>query len=59
MYTAWHLPAWLGHQPLESILLLCGLTFIQGMVLGWIMRKSHHILAPALYRAMSIWVRVL
>jgi membrane protease YdiL (CAAX protease family) len=59
MYTAWHLPAWLGHQPLESILLLCGLTFIQGMVLGWIMRKSHHILAPALYKAMSIWVRVL
>jgi membrane protease YdiL (CAAX protease family) len=59
MYAAWHLPAWLGQQPLETILLLSLLTFIQGMVLGWLMRKSQHVLTPALYRAMSMWTRVL
>ena len=59
LYTLWHLPAWLNQQALETILLLCVLTFGQGMVLSWIMRKSHHILAPAIYRAVEIWVRVL
>lgn len=59
LYTIWHLPAWLNQQPNETIVLLCGLTFLQAMLLSWVMRKSHHVLAPALYRAMSIWVRVL
>jgi membrane protease YdiL (CAAX protease family) len=59
IYALWHLPAWLNHQALETTLLLCAVTFLQGMVLSWIMRKSHHILAPALYRAVSIWVRIL
>jgi membrane protease YdiL (CAAX protease family) len=59
LYTGWHLPAWLGHQPIETVLMLSLLTFLQGMVLGWIMRKSRHILAPAIYRAVSIWMQVL
>lgn len=59
LYAGWHTVAWYGHLPLETVLLLAVLTFIQGMVLGWIMRKSHHIIAPAIYRTMSIWMQVL
>jgi membrane protease YdiL (CAAX protease family) len=59
LFTLWHLPAWLNTQPVETILYLCGLTFINGLVLGWIMRKSRTVAAPALYRAVSIWMNLL
>jgi membrane protease YdiL (CAAX protease family) len=56
MYTLWHLPAWLSQKPPETVLILAGLTLGQGLVLGWIMRKTGHVIAPALYRSFSIWV---
>jgi len=56
MFTLWHAPTWINRAPLETQLWLSGLTFIQGLVLGWIMRKSGHIIAPAFYRAISIWM---
>jgi membrane protease YdiL (CAAX protease family) len=54
--TLWHLPAWISLLPGEPALLVAGLTFIQALLLGWIMRKTGHVLAPALYFAVSTWV---
>jgi membrane protease YdiL (CAAX protease family) len=56
LFTLWHLPTLLNGLSLENILAVTGLTFVQGLVLGWIMDKSGHVFAPALYRAVSIWV---
>jgi membrane protease YdiL (CAAX protease family) len=56
LYTLWHLPVWLGQTPAQTTLILAGLTFGQGLVLGWVMQKSRHVIAPALYRSISIWV---
>jgi len=55
--TLWHLPVWLNRLDTITILTLFGLTFIQALVLGWIMRKTGHVVAPALYRAVSIWMQ--
>jgi membrane protease YdiL (CAAX protease family) len=55
--TLWHLPVWLNRLELATILLLVMLTFIQGLVLGWVMRKTGHVIAPALYRTISIWMQ--
>jgi membrane protease YdiL (CAAX protease family) len=57
--TLWHLPVWLNWLPGETILILVGLTFVQALVLGWIMRKAGHVAAPAFYRAFSIWMQFL
>jgi membrane protease YdiL (CAAX protease family) len=59
IFTLWHLPVWLNALPTETILYLCGLTFAQGLVLGWVMQKSGTVVAPALYRAVSIWVNLI
>jgi membrane protease YdiL (CAAX protease family) len=56
LFTLWHLPVFLHGLALENILILSGLTFVQGLVLGWVMDKSGHVFAPAFYRALSIWV---
>jgi membrane protease YdiL (CAAX protease family) len=59
LFTLWHMPAWLQTLPTQTMLILAGLTFVQGLVLGWIMRKSGGVVAPALYRAVSIWVSLI
>jgi membrane protease YdiL (CAAX protease family) len=59
LFTLWHLTAWLNVLPTQEMLFLCGLTFVQGLVLGWVMNKSGTVVAPALYRAISIWVTLL
>lgn len=59
MFTLWHVPAWINHVPTETLLMLAGLTFVQGLVLGWVMRKSGHIIAPAFYRSLSIWMNII
>jgi len=40
----------------NSFLLTLLLIGIQSLLLGWIMNKSGHVLAPALYRLISEWV---
>jgi len=59
LFTLWHLPAWLQTLPIQTYLILAGLTFAQGLVLGWVMRKSGNVVAPALYRSFSIWVTLI
>ncbi len=56
LFALWHLPAWVGTLPVQTTLTLLGLTFVQGLVLGWVMRKSGTVVAPILYRSISIWV---
>jgi len=59
LFTLWHLTAWVNYLPTETIFILVGLTFAQGLVLGWIMRKSGTVVSPILYRTMSIWVSLI
>ncbi len=59
LFAVWHLPVWINRLPGETVLMLFGLTFVQGLVLGFIMRKSGHVAAPALYRGVSIWMQYL
>ena len=60
LFALWRLPMWLsGGRPLTAALPELGLAFIQGMVLGYVQRKSGSVLAPGLYRAVSTWIRLL
>lgn len=60
LFALWRLPLWLsGGEPLGAILPEVGLAFVQGMLLGYIQRKSGSVLAPGLYRAVSTWIHLL
>ncbi|NPV57247.1 MAG: CPBP family intramembrane metalloprotease [Anaerolineae bacterium] len=54
LFVLWQLPRLL----LDPAGLWLGLAFaaVQGLLLGWIMKRSGHVLAPALYRAVSEWL---
>ncbi len=56
IFVLWQLPGRLGVTPFVSLwpVLLMGL--INGLLLSWIMKKSGHVLAPTLYRAISMWL---
>ena len=58
LYTGWHLAAWVGRLPADTIVVLVLLTFIQSLVVGWVARRSGGVAAGALYRAISIWATV-
>jgi membrane protease YdiL (CAAX protease family) len=58
VYAAWRLPLLLGSSSLPLTLLYLAVALAQGLVTGWLMRKCGHVLAPALYRAISIWLVV-
>lgn len=57
LYGLWQLPHLLAN-PTTLVIRLC-LAIVQGVFLGWIMRRSGHIAAPALYRALTEWVSML
>lgn len=57
-YAAWRLPLVLSGGSLPAMLTGLGLALGQGLVCGWLMRKSGHVLAPVLYRTMSLWLNV-
>ncbi len=59
LFTLWHVPAWFNRIPLETGLIVSGMTLIHGLVLGWIMRTSKNVIAPAMYRSISIWMNFL
>ena len=58
IYALWRLPGLLGGASLPVILIGLGLVLVQGLVTGFLMRKSGHLIAPVLYRAVSIWLNV-
>ena len=57
-YAVWRLPGLMGGSSLPVILIGLGLVLAQGLVTGFLMRKCNHLLAPVLYRAVSIWMNV-
>lgn len=57
-YAAWRLPSLLSSDSLPVILVGLGLALAQGLVTGWLMRKCGHVLAPVLYRTVSIWLNL-
>lgn len=58
IYAVWRLPGLVGSASLSMVLIGLGLALAQGLVVGWLMRNSRHVLAPALYRAVSIWMNL-
>ncbi len=60
LFALWRVPLWLaiGQSPL-ALLPYLGLTFVQGLVLGYVFRKSGSVLASGLYRAVSTWISLL
>lgn len=59
LYLLWQLPGrlWLSQFPTLWPEVL--ITLVQGLLLGWIMRKTYHVAAPALFRAVSTWLMLL
>lgn len=59
MYAAWRFPAALIQGLSFPMLMLnLGIALMQGLVAGWLMRKTGHVAAPAIYRAISMWMNV-
>jgi len=58
MFAVWQLPA-VWNAGWETMLPSLGLAFAQGLLLGWIMDRSGHVLAPVLYRIISLWMSIL
>ena len=58
LYAAFRLPAYLASGDLNHALFGLLIAFGQGMVAGWLMRRSGHVLTSAFYRAASIWMNV-
>lgn len=58
LYTFWQLPGRLWVLPTASLWPIVFVSLIQGLLLGYIMQKSGHVLAPALYHAISLWMSV-
>jgi membrane protease YdiL (CAAX protease family) len=57
MFVLWSLPrliAWPADLWLNLLVLIA-----QSLLLGWLMHKTGHVLAPALYRAVSEWLTIL
>ncbi len=54
LFAAWQLPHLIANP--ATLVLRLGLALLQGLLLGWVMRKTGHVLAPALYRAISEWM---
>jgi membrane protease YdiL (CAAX protease family) len=59
LYTLWQLPGRIWLMPFTSLWIILLTALIQGLILGFIMNKTGHVIAPILYRAFSAWVLVL
>lgn len=56
LYLLWQMPGRLWIMPLAEMWPTLLITLVQALLLGWVMRKSGHVLAPALYRAAAGWL---
>lgn len=57
LFVIWQLPR-VVFMPGDKLLSL-GIVVVQGVLMGWIMQKTGHVLASGLYRAVSEWVAFL
>jgi membrane protease YdiL (CAAX protease family) len=58
LYAAWRLPAFLTGESTTTILVGAGVALVQGLVTGFLMRRTGNVLASSIYRAISIWLNV-
>jgi membrane protease YdiL (CAAX protease family) len=60
LFAIWQLPLRLalGFSS-EALLIGLGIALVNGLVLGFVMHKSGHVLATAIYRAFSDWISLL
>lgn len=56
LYMLWQLPGRLWTLTFAEMWPTLLISLIQALLLGWIMKKSGHVLAPALYRALAGWL---
>ena len=56
LYLLWQLPGRLWVRPFSEIWIELVIAVVQGLLLGWIMRKTGHVTAPALFRAVAAWL---
>jgi membrane protease YdiL (CAAX protease family) len=57
LYALWQvIPLALHGATGQAALFQVGLAIGQGMILGWITKKSRHVLAPIIYLALSQWL---
>lgn len=59
LFVLWQLPGRLGVLPTGELLPLLLIALVQGLLLGWIMRKTGHVAAGALFRAVAAWLLLL
>lgn len=57
LFVIWQLPRLLTGQP--DLWLNLVVLVVQSFLLGWLMQKTGHVLAPALYRTFSEWITYL
>lgn len=55
IFALWQIPRLWG-EPAQTILIGVGLGLAEGLLAGWMMQKSQHVLAPGLYRAIAGWL---
>ena len=56
LYMLWQLPGRLWILSFAEMCPTLLISLVQALLLGWIMKKSGHVLAPALYRALAGWL---
>lgn len=56
IYLLWQLPGRLWVLPFAEIWPSLVIAAIQALLLGWMMRKSGHVIAPILFRAVAGWL---
>jgi membrane protease YdiL (CAAX protease family) len=56
LFMLWQLPGRIGATSLTEMGPTLLILLIQALILGFVMKKSGHVLAPALYRAVALWM---
>lgn len=56
LYLLWQLPGRLWIQPFGEIWADLAIALVQGLLLGWIMRKTGHVSTTILFRAVATWL---
>lgn len=56
LYLLWQLPGRLWVHPFGEIWVELAIAAVQGLLLGWIMRKTGHVSTTILFRAATTWL---
>lgn len=58
LFAVWQIPRLMYTAP-QSLPVGIAFVLLQGLVLGWVMQKSGHVLASTLYRTISEWLTLI